>query len=135
MNYSILSLDHLQPESVAWFQHKLDQTWDHGRIVNLKTSQKGPFSTVANTPSNSDEESVFGTTPIPESDNDTLKNANIMGIGLKEDRSHLSSLNMAANLSEIEFANKGLGEKRLNNQKLSRKRGVGGIVLQLIRVT
>lgn len=51
---------------------------------------------------NQGEQSVSGSTPDPESDDDTLENAHNMGLQLNEDDEHPQPLNLAADIDKAE---------------------------------
>lgn len=97
-----LSLDDFDPAEITWFQHKLDQSWDHGFIVDISDAQELVEPTDFSSPYIRGELSMAGQMPHPESDDDTLQTAQMMGLQLDSDQEHLQELNMAADINKAE---------------------------------
>lgn len=96
-------LEELDPAQAAWYQHKPDQEWDHGLIVDVSEPLMDRSLSEAANPSTIGEQTISGDMPHPESDDDTLYNSHVMGLRLSEDSEYPQELNIArdVNLAEI----------------------------------
>jgi hypothetical protein len=70
--------------------------------VSLKDDAANTTKSSYVQPYNQGEQSVSGTTPEPEADDDTLANAQAMGTQLEEDEEHPQELNLAADIDKAE---------------------------------